>query len=330
MLDYLLLKMMQHKSIYDFVFRIKDYTNALLVSSSLKSKWRFLTKDQDVALREIIRAERAVNGVQDADIDFEMYSRLNAFRTTVIPWLRSKLGLNELRVLEVGCGSGAGTVALAEQGCRITGIDIDTSCVNIAKHRLNTYGLPNAEISHANAANIREMFHGRNFDLILFFAALEHMTLTERLASLRSAWDILPVGGYLCVIETPNRLWLYDDHTSALPFFDWLPDSLAILYADRSPKLRGAFGGISVDDDSLLKLVRYGRGLSFHEFELAGIDCANVDSCMVEFLRRNPLYAAKYYFSFESGYSRLLRKWAPKVHRAFFYHRLDLLIRKSK
>jgi 2-polyprenyl-3-methyl-5-hydroxy-6-metoxy-1,4-benzoquinol methylase len=330
MLDYLLLMMRQHKRIYDFVFRIKDYSNGLLVSSSLKSKWRFLTKDQDVTLRKIIRAERAVNGVHDADIDFEMYSRLNAFRTTVVPWLRSKMSLNDLRVLEVGCGSGASTVALAEQGCRITGIDIDRNCVNIGGHRLKTYGLANAEISHANAENLREMFLGSSFDLILFFATLEHMTLAERLASLRSAWEILPKGGYLCVIETPNRLWLYDDHTSALPFFDWLPDYLAILYADRSPKLRGAFGGQTVSDDGLLRLVRFGRGVSFHEFELAGIDCSHVDSCMVEFLRRNPLYAAKYYLSWESGYSRLLRKWAPKVHRAFSYHRLDLLIRKSK
>jgi ubiquinone/menaquinone biosynthesis C-methylase UbiE len=330
MIDYLLRKMRQSKGLYDFMFRAKDYTNRLLVSSSTKSKWRILTKEQDTALRESIISERAVIGVQDADIDFEMYSRLNAFRTTVIPWLQSKIPLDQLRVLEIGCGSGAGTVALAEQGCRITAIDIDKMSLNICGHRLNTYKLLNAEIMHANAANLREEFHGRSFDLILFFAALEHMTLSERLASLQSAWDILPIGGYLCVIETPNRLWLYDDHTSALPFFDWLPDWLATLYADRSQKLRGHFGGKSVDDDSLLKLVRFGRGLSYHEFELAGIDCSHVDSCMVEFLRRNPLYAAKYYFSWESGYSRLLRKWAPKVHRAFFYHRLDLLIQKSR
>ena len=330
MINYLLMMMRKHKGLNDFVFRVKDYSNGLLVSSDIKSKWRFLTKDQDVALREVIRAERAFNGVQDTDIDFEVYSRLNAFRTTVIPWLDSIMPLDQLRVLEVGCGSGASTVALAEQGCRITGIDIDTISLNICGHRLNTYGLLNADITHANAVNLREMFQGSSFDLILFFAALEHMTLPERLASLQSAWDILPIGGYLCVIETPNRLWLYDDHTSALPFFDWLPDWLAVLYSDRSQKLRGHFGGTSVDDDSLLRLVRFGRGLSFHEFELAGIDCAHVDSCMVEFLRRNPLYAAKYYFSWESGYSRLLRKWAPKVHRAFFYHRLDLLIKKSR
>jgi 2-polyprenyl-3-methyl-5-hydroxy-6-metoxy-1,4-benzoquinol methylase len=330
MVNYLLMMIRKHKGLYDFVFRVKDYTNDLLVSSNLKSKWRFLTKDQDFALREVIHAERSVNGVQDADIDFEMYSRLNAFRTTVIPWLRSRVSLDKLRVLEVGCGSGAGTCALAEQGCRITGIDIDTSSVIIGERRLKAYGLLNADIRHANAADLSEMFHGVNFDLILFFATLEHMTLTERLASLKSAWDILPIGGYLCVIETPNRLWLYDDHTSALPFFDWLPDSLAILYADRSPKLRGVFGGQPVHDDTLMRLVRFGRGVSFHEFELAGIDCAHVDSNMVEFLRRNPLYAAKYYFSWESGYSRLLRKWAPKVHRAFSYHRLDLLIRKSR
>lgn len=321
--------MRQNDRLKKLMFKAKDYSNGLMVSKKLKANYRSLTKNQETNLRKAISAQREVNGMRESDIDFEMYSRLNAFRTTVIPWLSSVLCLDQLRVLEVGCGSCASTVSLAEQGCRVTGIDIDQTCINIGEIRLKAYGLSNVDIRLLDAAKLGDAFSSGHIDLIIFFAALEHMTLDERLDSLRSAWALLPVGGYLCVIETPNRLWCYDDHTSELPFFDWLPDSLAIQYADRSPKLRSAFEGMPVDEASILSLVRSGRGLSFHEFELAGIDCSHVQSCMVEFLRRNPLYAAKYYLSYESGYSRLLRKWAPKIHRAFFYHRLDLLIRKS-
>lgn len=102
MIDYVLKMMRQCNWVYDIAFRSIDYTNGLFVSKNLKANQRSLTKNQDADLRVVICAERTVNGAQEADIDFELYYCLNAFRATVIPWLSSVVRFNQLRVLEVG------------------------------------------------------------------------------------------------------------------------------------------------------------------------------------------------------------------------------------
>ena len=59
------------------------------------------------------------------DLDDHSRRRLRVFRTQVIPWLESARTLSGARILEIGCGTGASTVALAEQGANVTAIDID-------------------------------------------------------------------------------------------------------------------------------------------------------------------------------------------------------------
>ena len=78
--------------------------------------------------------------------------------------------------------------------------------------------------------------------------------------------------GLIAVIELPNRLVDTDYHTSLLPFFDQLPEELALAYVDRSP--RADFRQQMLDaraadaDGGRLALARWGTGASFHEFEL--------------------------------------------------------------
>ena len=40
------------------------------------------------------------------------------------------------------------------------------------------------------------------------------MTLDERLEAIKSTWEATRPGGIWCVVETPNRLWFHDGHTS--------------------------------------------------------------------------------------------------------------------
>src|SRR5690606_19591831 len=94
-----------------------------------------------------------------------------------------------------------------------------------------------------------------------------------RLETLSTCWRLLKPGGVLVVADTPNRLVYINYHTSYLPFFDMLPDELACHYLRRSP--RAGFR------DSMIKalersrehatdvLDRWGRGVSYHEFEQA-------------------------------------------------------------
>jgi SAM-dependent methyltransferase len=48
------------------------------------------------------------------------------------------------RVLEIGCGTGQATVALAERGCRIVAVDIGAAMAAITRRRLARF--PNAEV----------------------------------------------------------------------------------------------------------------------------------------------------------------------------------------
>ena len=216
--------------------------------------------------------------------------RLEEFRSTLIPWLDRANHLAGKNILEIGCGTGSSTIALAEQGARVTALDVVDSSLTVARDRCRVYGL-DASFENANATEVKNLFAEQEFDFIIFFAALEHMTHDERIIAMRDTWDMLPPGGLWCVVETPNRLWFYDSHTSWLPFFMWLPDDLAFKYSQFSP--RKPFHDLyrEIDDQSMLDFLRRGRGVSFHEFELTMKRAEELDvvDSLPMFLRRQSL-----------------------------------------
>jgi 2-polyprenyl-3-methyl-5-hydroxy-6-metoxy-1,4-benzoquinol methylase len=204
----------------------------------------------------------------ELDLNDHLRGRLEGDRREIIPWLENAAILKNARILEVGCGTGSSTVALAEQGAIVTGIDIDEGALLVAEERVKVYGVK-ADLRALNARNILGAFHTVKFDIIIFFACLEHMTITERLSSLRDAWKMLSSDGLLVVVETPNRLWYFDGHTSLLPFFHWLPDELAFLYSKFSSRenFRELYNDYNATSED--HFLRRGRGVSFHEFDIA-------------------------------------------------------------
>lgn len=88
--------------------------------------------------------------------------------------------------------------------------------------------------------------------------------------SLRQRWSLLPAGGVLVVVETPNRLWWFDLHSSKLPLFHALPDELAFHYTRFSQRenFRELYRDYS-NPAAREHMLRRGRGVSFHEFDVA-------------------------------------------------------------
>src|SRR5215469_149729 len=174
------------------------------VPDSLRNNQRYLDSHGLEAVERSIRANyhtgwRSKNyyseEVYNADLAAHLSQRLANDRETIIPWLdEAGGGLHGKRILEIGCGTGSSTVALAEQRAIITGIDIDESALAVAVERCRVYGLP-VEFSWLNATEISITFAAGSFDWIIFFASLEHMTIAERLTSLKAAWNLLPEGG---------------------------------------------------------------------------------------------------------------------------------------
>lgn len=258
-----------------------------------------------------------------------LFHRLEMDRYELIPWLDSILPLQGARILEIGCGTGSATVALAEQGARVTALDLHAEALLVAERRCQIHGLSEVRFVNGNAQDLTTLFAVGQFDLIFFFAVLEHMTLAERDAALRAAWSLLDDGRYLCLGETPNRLWPYDAHTSQLPFFNWLPDEIAFRYSQRSPRLSLRTRFREINEESMLSFRREGRGMSFHELDLALQDQYRVVGDQIAFLSLwNPVKLLKRFIARDAVIERALHANAPRRHRGFFRQNLDLVIQK--
>jgi S-adenosylmethionine-dependent methyltransferase len=267
------------------------------------------------------------------DRDDHLFRRLDVARRQVVPWLDAAQRLDGARLLEIGCGTGSATVALAEQGARVTGVDLCERSLRAARLRCELHGVE-AGFVLGNAALVLDKLDGERFDWILFYASLEHMTFPERKQALRRAWELLAPGSLLGVVETPNRLWLHDSHTSLLPYFHWLPDDVAFEYSRRSPRAGFRECYRVPDADAQLHFLRRGRGVSYHEFELALGPATQLDvvSCLRGFQRarhRLPAWARwRTRHALESRYEALLAETSPGLHPGFLQPYLDLVIRK--
>jgi 2-polyprenyl-3-methyl-5-hydroxy-6-metoxy-1,4-benzoquinol methylase len=302
---------------------------------NLSKNWRKADEEQLESHREFIKSNyihpahywETDGGKQD--LQGLTIDRLNSDRRTYIPWLNSFLPLSKSSILEVGAGTGSSTVALAEQGTRVTGIDILEEGIAVAKDKCRLFGVE----ANLIVENFLEYTPegDQQFDSIIFFASLEHMLPEERLQALPRAWEMVRPGGYLIIIEAPNRLWYDDWHTSLLPFFNWLPRELALEYIQFSPRAELVDLLTPPSDVNLVELQRWGLGVSFHEFDVAlGKDIRNsVSMSLQPFLRRHsPFRYIAWHVRGHAKFARFLKKSAPDVPSAWFEAALDLAIQR--
>jgi S-adenosylmethionine-dependent methyltransferase len=188
-----------------------------------------------------------------------------------------------------------------------------------------------ADLVVANAADLPEATAGRGRSWVIFWAVLEHMTIDERLASLSSAWCHLEPGGLLTLVETPNRLWPFDSHTSLLPYFSWLPYELAHRYSghSRRPGFRDRY--VDGTGAGMEHFLRRGHGVSFHEFDLAIGQHGTLPVAsylQAYWRRRDPVRALSWPLSRAGRTERLLASYSPATDRAWFQPFLYLTLRK--
>jgi len=227
--------------------------------------------------KDVLATESGINELND-----HLFKRLKMFRTQVIPWLNCTNQLKDAKILEIGCGTGSTTIALCEQGADVYAIDVNSNSISIAKKRAELYSFE-PKFYEINAVAINDLFTD-NFDFIIFSASIEHMTYQERIQSIKAAFEMIGENQYIVLTDIPNRLWHTDTHTSLEPFYNWLPDSLAIDYAQFTKRDYFKESFCEKDCDYNTQLSRWGRGVSYHEFEVAlGQENWEVVSSMNEF-----------------------------------------------
>ncbi len=210
------------------------------------------------------------------DIKANVYRRYDRALLHAVPWVARQIDLRGKTVVEIGSGTGSSTAAFAHFVEKIDGYDIDAQALAGARARLEVMELNNVSLHHVAPENLVSTLrnnHTEGADIVLLFAVLEHQTICERQETLKLYWEMLKPDGLLVVTETPNLLHYKDLHTSQLPFLHLLPSPLYARYADRSPregfgKGFANFSAISVEELDTA-IMRWGRGVSYHDFELA-------------------------------------------------------------
>ena len=313
---------------------------------SKESPRRILSKDpltSELGI-EIARAMQEVyfrgdwfDSLSDAERDGiirdHVRGRYDIARSWLIPWIYKYVDLSNTKVVEIGCGTGSTSAALAVEGCFVEAFDISAGVVKAAKMRAQIMGLNNIRFHHHFQNDILDELCRANppnsVEMVVCFAMLEHATYRERIDLLRRVWDMLAPGGLLVIGDTPNRLSYWDHHTAWMPFFNSLPHELAIDYIDRSPR-NGHIAAVKRAKEKSLdaaveQLIRLGRGISHHEFELA---IGDVGQYVVgDGFDPEPL--SYYGVGLET---RILYTYAKlkklNIHPAFLRSTLDLILQK--
>lgn len=110
-------------------------------------------------------------------------------------------------ILEIGCGTGQATQALAAIGCSVTAVEPGEALADLARRRVETF--PNVQINTARFEDWDD--RGRRFDLLVAAASWHWV---DPSIGWRRAHDVLLPGGWLAVlgnvvVRRPGELEVY-------------------------------------------------------------------------------------------------------------------------
>jgi 2-polyprenyl-6-hydroxyphenyl methylase/3-demethylubiquinone-9 3-methyltransferase len=151
----------------------------------------------NVDQQEIQKFEDLASRWWDRNSEFKPLHDINPLRAN---WIDSYCPVAGRRLLDVGCGGGILSEAMAQRGAQVTGIDMGEAPLAVAKlHQLES-GLA-IDYTKATAEDFAEQ-HPEKFDIVACLEMLEHVPQPSSVV--RACADLLKPGGW-AFFSTINR-----------------------------------------------------------------------------------------------------------------------------
>jgi SAM-dependent methyltransferase len=119
---------------------------------------------------------------------------VEALIRNVAYWLRDQ-PKRPLHFLEMGCGAGPTLVWLAQKGITVSGIDIATNALELARQNLTRNGYTDRIGELVEGSVVQTPFPDASFDGILESCVFQHIPRAERIAAFREVGRLLKPGG---------------------------------------------------------------------------------------------------------------------------------------
>lgn len=156
-----------------------------------------MPKTQNVDPNEINKFEQLASRWWDRNSEFKPLHDINPLRAN---WIDNLAPLAEKTVLDVGCGGGILSEALAQRGAKVTGIDMGDAPLAVANlHKLES-GV--AVDYHKSTAEDFAVKHQQAFDTVTCLEMLEHVP--DPSSVIKACADMVKPGGSV-FFSTINR-----------------------------------------------------------------------------------------------------------------------------
>ena len=137
-----------------------------------------MTEFKNYDEQEINKFDRVAQIWWDPDGEMGTLHTINPLRTKFI---LEKVTSPSPRILDVGCGGGILSEALAKSGAQVTGIDLSSPSIEAARHHAISQGL-SIDYRHTNVEDIAQSEMGR-FDIVTCMEMLEHVPEPEKIVA---------------------------------------------------------------------------------------------------------------------------------------------------
>jgi len=144
------------------------------------------------------------------DFVFERFPPYRSLQREVIALLESAVpeaaNRRDVRVLDIGCGPGNWSFALAEAGFTVVGVDPYETLLDLAREKRRATRLPNLAFRHVDLTRT-DAFREESFDQIVNVHSL--YVHPDPASLLRTAHRVLKPGGHAVFVNFTRRIWLW-------------------------------------------------------------------------------------------------------------------------